>query len=81
MTEIQAKVLKRAGKQRFGRGFSRNEIKKAGTDRKEALKLGIPLDSKRRTVHEENVETIKTFLKNRRTAVKPKKKPKNEPVQ
>lgn len=78
MTEIQAKVFKKARKQRFGRGFSRDEIKKAGTDRKEALKLGIPLDSKRKTAHEENVETIKNFLRDRRTEVKPKKKPKNE---
>jgi len=77
MTELKAKVQKKAGKQRTGRGFSREELKKAGTDQKEALRYHIPIDPRRKTAHEENIETIKTLLKNKKTTSKPKKKPKS----
>jgi ribosomal protein L13E len=77
MTEIIAKILKRDGKQRAGKGFSREELKQAGTNPKEALKLKIPIDLKRKTVHEENVATLRTFLSTHKAATKPK--PKRKP--
>jgi ribosomal protein L13E len=77
MNEVKAKVQKKAGKQRFGRGFSREELKKAGTNPKEALRFRIPLDPRRKTAHEENIGAIKTLLKDRKAASKPKKKPKS----
>jgi large subunit ribosomal protein L13e len=56
-------VRKRSYEKRSGRGFSRGELKEAGTTIKQALQAGIPVDSRRRSVHSENVELLKTQLK------------------
>ena len=72
------KVFKNDGKQRFGRGFSREELRKAGSSLKEATKLGLLVDDRRKTVHDENVEAAKTFLQERRPTSKPKK-PRRKP--
>jgi ribosomal protein L13E len=72
------KVFKDDGKQRFGRGFSREELRRAGSSLKEATKLGLLVDDKRKTVHDENVEAAKSFLQERRPASKPKK-PRRKP--
>ncbi len=77
MIALKPKVLKRGGKQRHGKGFSREELKKAGLSLKEALRLRIPIDSRRRTTHEENIEVIKTFLGSRKPTSKPKRKSKS----
>lgn len=76
MMALKPKVFKKGGKQRSGRGFSREELKKAGLIPKEALKMGIPVDFRRRTVHEENVEIIKTLLES--GEAKPKKRTKKK---
>jgi len=73
MTTTRPKVFKNDGKQRLGRGFSREELKKAGSSLKEAIKLGLLVDDKRKTVHDENVEAAKTFLEKTRPTSKPKK--------
>jgi ribosomal protein L13E len=73
MATIKPKVFKKHGKQRYGRGFSRGELKKVGLSVKDALKFKIPLDSKRKTAHEENVEAVKTLLKDKKAALKPRK--------
>jgi large subunit ribosomal protein L13e len=78
MMAIKPIVFKKGGKQRYGKGFSREELKKAGLSFKEALKLGISVDSRRRTVHEENVNAIKGFLKSRKAASKSKKRRKSK---
>jgi len=78
MITTKAKVMKRLGKQRDGRGFSRNELKQAGTNPTDALKLHIPLDLKRRTLHEENVASIKTILASSKKLPKPKAKKKSK---
>lgn len=71
---IKPVVFKKGGKQRLGKGFSREELGKAGLSLKEALKLGIPVDPRRGTVHEENVNAIKGFLKSeKKTKVKTKR--------
>lgn len=70
------KVFKKSGKQRHGKGFSREELKRAGLSLKEALKFGIPVDSRRRTTHEENVEVVKTFLESKKVESKSKGKSK-----
>ena len=71
MTTIRPKVFKPDEKQRLGRGFSRGELKKAGSSLHEAVKLGVPVDEKRKTAHEENVEAVKTLIQQRRPAPKP----------
>ena len=78
MTTIKPKVFKQDGKQRLGRGFSREELKRAGSSLTEALRFAIPVDAKRKTAHEENIEAVKTFLQEKKTVSKPKK-PRGKP--
>lgn len=73
MIVFRSKVFKKGGKQRCGKGFSRGELKKAEISLKEALKLGIPIDSRRKTAHQENIEAIKTFLEKRKAKSKSKR--------
>jgi large subunit ribosomal protein L13e len=77
MITAKPKVFKNAGKQRYGRGFSREELKKAGTSLKEALRFGIPIDSRRKTAHKENVESVKTFLESKKAESKSRGKSKS----
>ena len=77
MMSAKPKVFKKGGKQRCGKGFSGEELKKAGLSFKDALRLGIPIDSKRRTAHEENVEVIKSFLGSMKVKTKRKGKSKS----
>ena len=65
-------IRKKSGKEREGKGFSREELKKAGISPKQALRAGLPVDVRRRTVHDENVRLVKQQLKKR--VSKPKKK-------
>lgn len=47
---------------RRGRGFSLNELKEAGITIDVAKKLRIPIDKRRRSCREENVEALKELL-------------------
>jgi len=58
---IQA-VVKRKRKTRKGKGFSREELREVGLSFSEALKRKIPIDTRRSTKHEENVEMLRTAL-------------------
>lgn len=71
--KITAVVFKKDGKPKEGRGFSKEELKKSALDFRKALRLEIPVDLKRNTLHEENVEALKEYLKNLKSAEKPKK--------
>lgn len=62
MHHIKAMILKQDETQRKGRGFSSSELKKAGVNKLQARQLGLPIDYRRKTVHDENVETIKSHL-------------------
>jgi large subunit ribosomal protein L13e len=55
-------VARKDGKMRFGKGFSKSELKEAGVDFKQALRLTIPVDLRRRTRHEENVNSLRQQL-------------------
>ena len=61
MMEVNA-IVKIQRKSRKGKGFSRRELKEIGLSLKQALKLGIEIDSRRSTKHDENVKTLKTYL-------------------
>ena len=47
---------------REGKGYSKGEIQAVGLTVHEARKLGIYVDSRRKTVHEENIERLKEWL-------------------
>ncbi len=51
------------GKPRRGRGFTSGELEQAGLDAKAARGMGLILDIRRRTVHAENVEVLKQYVK------------------
>jgi ribosomal protein L13E len=77
MMVAKPKVSKKGGKQRFGKGFSQEELKKAGSSLAEALKFGVPVDSRRRSAYEENVGVVKAFLESRKAESKSKGKSKS----
>jgi ribosomal protein L13E len=79
MHHIKPKILKPNGKQCNGRGFSPEELKKAGLNKAEASRLGLPVDLRRKTAHDENVEAIKAYVEKKKAETKPKPKPKPEP--
>jgi len=60
---MQAIVKSPKGKKRVGRGFSLSELKTVGISIKEAKKLGIYIDKRRKSLHEENVKKIKELKK------------------
>jgi large subunit ribosomal protein L13e len=82
MHHIKPVITKQNGKQRPGKGFSPDEIKEAGLDAGSARKLGVPVDRKRRTSHEANIEALKAHMekapaaKPKAEAAESKKKPK-----
>jgi ribosomal protein L13E len=73
--KVQSAVQKKGGGTRGGRGFSRAELREMGVDTKHALKLGIPIDLRRKTKHEENVKTLKKHLRSLAKKRKRKRRP------
>jgi len=55
-------VARKDGKIRIGKGFSKSELKEAGVDFKQALRLTIPIDLRRKTRHAENVNVLRQQL-------------------
>ncbi len=47
---------------RKGKGFSLGELKRVGLNIKEAKKLGIAVDKRRRSTRDENIKLLKEFL-------------------
>jgi ribosomal protein L13E len=74
MVTIEPRVLGANKKQRSGKGFSREEMKKAGLTPREALKHGVIMDYKRKTGHDENVEALKALLAPEKPATKRRRK-------
>jgi ribosomal protein L13E len=78
MADVRAKIIREQGRQRNGRGFSRMELKKSGLNLQEAARMKLSLDQRRKTIHEHNVETIKTFVATVKVEAKPKPEPEQE---
>ncbi len=74
MHHIKPVVLKPDGKQRSGRGFSREELKKASLNPAEAKRLKIPVDKRRKTAHDQNVDALKAYVEKKKVETKPKPK-------
>jgi ribosomal protein L13E len=82
MHHIKAVITKQNGKQSTGRGFSLSELAKAGLTRQDAKKIGIPLDVKRKSVHDENIQTLNAHAEKAKTQAQAKPKtPKTEPTE
>ncbi len=56
---------------KVGRGFSKGELEAVGLNFKTALKLGLRIDKRRRSIHEWNIQSLREYLK--RIGYKPKK--------
>jgi large subunit ribosomal protein L13e len=79
MHHLKIAVVGQNGKQRAGRGFSPDEIKEAGIDAGKARELGVRIDRKRKSSHEENVKALQAHLKKapaKKPAAAAKTKPK-----
>ncbi|MCS7094831.1 MAG: ribosomal protein L13e [Thaumarchaeota archaeon] len=50
------------GRRRDGRGFSIEEIKAAGLTLASARREGLPIDLRRRSAHEQNVELLRRLV-------------------
>ena len=48
---------------RKGRGFSKDEVKQAKLTVKEVRRMGLIVDLRRKTSHDENVDVLKQYLK------------------
>ena len=78
MHHIKPKIRRTDGKERNGRGFSLEELKKAGLNKAEAKKLELPIDKRRKTAHDQNVQKIKSYAKKKKPETKPKPQPKTK---
>jgi len=52
---------------REGRGFSKLELMEVGLTISKARKLGLPVDTRRRSKHEWNIKILQEFLKDQRS--------------
>ena len=80
MQRIKATVTKRNGRKSTSRGFSLTELQKAGLTRQDAKKMSIPIDVKRKSAHDENVETLKVHAEKAKPKAKPKE-PERKPTE
>ncbi|MDH5689331.1 MAG: ribosomal protein L13e [Candidatus Bathyarchaeota archaeon] len=55
-------IVYRKNRTRKAKGFSRGELKEADIDTKSAVKLGLPVDPRRRSRHEENIGVLRRYL-------------------
>ncbi len=90
MRQIKVVITKHNKKQNIGKGFSTTELEKAGVNKQQAKQIGLPVDVKRKSAHDQNIATIKEHAEKAKAqkaqaeaAAKPKpqkpEKPKPEP--
>jgi len=59
MHHVKPTIQRPNGKTKSGKGFSPDELAKAGVTPFQAKQLGLPVDFRRKTAHESNVEALK----------------------
>ena len=74
MHHIVPIIIKQNKKQSIGKGFSLTEIIKAGLNKQQAQQMGIRLDIKRKSFHEENVANLKAHIEKVKAAAATKPK-------
>ena len=62
MVRMISPIVKRGYKIKTGRGFSREDIREADLNVGEARHLGVPVDVRRSTSYQENVESLKEWV-------------------
>ena len=72
MHHLKIIVTKQNGKKSVGKGFSPNELKEAGVNKQQAKQIGLRVDVKRKSTHQENVDCIKAHAKTIPKSTKPK---------
>jgi large subunit ribosomal protein L13e len=55
-------IIESGGKVREGKGFSLGELEAVELTAGKAKRMGIPVDTRRKSSHEENIETLKEFI-------------------
>lgn len=73
MYPVQPFIFNRFGKSRVGKGFSREELKLVGLTAWSAKRIGLPVDLKRNSTYQENVECLEEYLKTRHIDLEQKK--------
>ena len=77
MHHLKIVITKQNGRQSVGQGFSPNELKEAGVNTQQAKQIGLRVDDKRKSTHQENVDCIKSHAQEAKTkAEAAPKKPK-----
>ncbi|MGD0994968.1 MAG: ribosomal protein L13e [Candidatus Bathyarchaeia archaeon] len=83
MRQIKVVIIKHNKKQNIGRGFSPTELEKAGVNKQQAKQIGLPVDVKRKSAHDQNIATIKEHAEKAKAQAaakpKPQKPQKTEP--
>jgi large subunit ribosomal protein L13e len=74
MHHIKAIITKQNGKPSQSRGFSLSELKSAGLNKQDAKKIGIPLDVKRKSSHDQNIATLKAHAQDAKAKAEAKPK-------
>jgi len=74
---IRPVAQKKDGRTKEGKGFSKGELREVGIDSKQALRLAIAIDLRRRTKHEENIRTLKQHLQGFKSSKTRKKRQKH----
>lgn len=62
MVRMISPIVKRGAKVKTGKGFSIDELTKAGLNVGEARHLGVPVDQRRSTSYPENVEALNEWI-------------------
>ncbi|TRO57161.1 hypothetical protein E2P71_01685 [Candidatus Bathyarchaeota archaeon] len=75
-------IVESGDRVREGKGFSIGELEAVELTAGKAKSMGIPVDTKRGTSHDENIETLKEFLDEAKTLDIKVEKPKieNKPI-
>jgi ribosomal protein L13E len=72
MHHITPIITKQNGKKSLGKGFSPTELSKAGLTKQDARKIGLRIDVKRKSAHDENIATLKAHAQDAKAQPKPK---------
>ena len=75
MRQIKVVITKHNKKQSIGKGFSPTELEKAGVNKQQARQIGLPVDVKRKSAHNENIAAIKAHAQKSKAEAAAKPKP------